>query len=204
MLTLLDPPESPLLTLAEVKEALKIDSADEDNYTYTLIDAVTQYLDGRDGILGRCLRPQRWRLDLPEFPFWRTPIVLPLPPTINVEYIDYFDDAGVRVVMSSDTYRVIDGGVSGHKITPVRGGRWPLVANFEPDPDNVSITFRAGYQDLASPANESVPQPIRLAAMLLIGDMFENRADTIAGVTVAQLPNAARALLQSYRLMVRR
>jgi len=198
MLTLLDPPVDPLLTLAETKLFLRVDTDDDDLTILTLINAATARLDGRDGILGRCLRPQVWRWDVHEFPADGYFIRAPLPPTIDVQLIEYYDTTGTRVAWDAASWRVIPGGYNGDIILPNIGVSWPVTLA-ETQPDTVSITFRAGYQDLASPANEAVPEPIRLAAMMLVGDWYENRLNTIVGTSAQELPNAVMNLISTLR-----
>ena len=45
-------------------------------------------------------------------------------------------------------------------------------------------------------ANEA----IRAAVLLIVGHLFANREDVVAGVSVAQLPNGAEWLLQPYKV----
>ncbi|MFA5387050.1 MAG: head-tail connector protein [Candidatus Paceibacterota bacterium] len=193
MLTLLDPPVEPVLTLQEVKDYLRVDHGDDDVLILGLIEAARQRFDGGDGILGRCLRPQVWRLDCQV-----VPNRLPLPPTLEVQEIDYLDTDGTRTVWPSDQYRTILGGRWGGIIVPLQGFDFPSVIASD-DPDIFRVTFRAGYQDLSSPANEPVPEPIRIAMKMLIGDMFENRINTVVGAAVSELPMAISMLIEPYR-----
>ena len=44
-----------------------------------------------------------------------------------------------------------------------------------------------------------VNEAIRAAVLLIVGHLFANREDVVAGVSVAQLPNGAEWLLQPYK-----
>ena len=57
------PPVEPVLTLDEAKEHLRVVHSDEDLLIQSLIDAAVSWLDGWDGVLGRCIMPQTWRID---------------------------------------------------------------------------------------------------------------------------------------------
>ena len=64
MLRLVTAATEPILTLEEAKLHLRVDHDDDDDLIEALVAAVTARLDGRDGILGRCLRAQTWELVL--------------------------------------------------------------------------------------------------------------------------------------------
>ena len=59
------PSETPV-TLADAKAHLRVDHGDEDTLIGALVSAATEYLDGWDGILGRCLVTQTWTLERDE------------------------------------------------------------------------------------------------------------------------------------------
>jgi uncharacterized phiE125 gp8 family phage protein len=217
MLTLIDPPTDQIFTLAEAKAFLRVDVDDDDDLINALIAAATSRLDGASGILGRCLNPQRWRWDLSDFPegvinqwqdlslhhrFVTGALKLPLPPTIEVEQIQYYDTNGTLTTWASTLWRSISGGWHGAIVVPVIGQYWPLTYT-GPLPDKVQVTFRAGYSDTASPSAtvHAIPEAIRLAARLLIGDWYDNRLNTAVGVTIDEYPNAVNALLTPYRVV---
>ena len=61
-------PATQLVSLALAKQHLRIDSTFEDSYITALIDAVTSYLDGYNGILGQSLINQTWQQKCLQFP----------------------------------------------------------------------------------------------------------------------------------------
>ena len=186
-LHLLAGPTEPVITLDEAKLHCRVDGGDEDGRITALIAAATVWLDGRDGFLGRCLKPQSWQAIADRFPC--RAVELPLPPTIAVEAIAYFDPAGTLQTLAASTYRVVEGGFRGATIVPRPDLSWPATAC---ELDAVRITFRAGY--------EAVPEPLRQAMLLMIGDWYENRGNVVVGATVAPLPIAAETLLSAYRI----
>jgi uncharacterized phiE125 gp8 family phage protein len=198
MLTLLDPPVDPLLTLEETKTFLRVDTGDDDTLILGLIAAATARLDGPRSILGRALRPQVWRWDIAALPGDGVPLRIPLPPTIEIQAVEYYDTVGTRATWGATLWRSIAGGANGDWLLPTLYEDWPVVLA-ETQPDTVSITFRAGYQDLASPTNEAVPEPIRLAALMMVGDWYENRLNTLVGTSAVELPNAVMNLIAPYR-----
>lgn len=57
------PPSAPVVTLTDMKEHLRVLHDDEDLMIQSLTDAAVSWLDGWDGVLGRCVMPQTWRID---------------------------------------------------------------------------------------------------------------------------------------------
>lgn len=182
-------PTVELITLAETKAFMRVDTAASDATITQLIAAVTSYLDGEDGIMGRALRPQRWRATMANFPLgW---IDIPLPPTITVDAVSYVDDEGTVTILDPSEYRVVSGGNGVTQISPAYGITWPAFINSEPRPDAVRVDFTAGHQDLSSPANEAVPENVRLAAMMLCRIWYDDAA--------ADVPDSVSSLLAPYR-----
>lgn len=59
------PPIAQVVTLEEMKEHLRLSPGDdhEDLLIQSLIDAAVSWLDGWDGVLGRCIMPQTWQIE---------------------------------------------------------------------------------------------------------------------------------------------
>ena len=81
-LRLVTPPASPPVSLAEAKAFLRVDHDAEDDLIAGIIAAATNLLDGRTGILGRCLEAQTWELAIDRFP--SAEVQLPLGPVVSV------------------------------------------------------------------------------------------------------------------------
>jgi uncharacterized phiE125 gp8 family phage protein len=189
------PPAEDVLTLAEVKAHLRVDDDDEDDLIAGLIATATAQLDGRDGLLGRALATQTWRLTLDAFP---CEIGVPLPPLLAVDAITYLDADGAEQTLPEDQYQVIGlGGTDPVRIRPVYGQTWPSTRC---QPEAVSVQFTAGYVDAeASPAELAVPDPIRTAMLLHVAHLYEHR-EAVASSGLAQLPMGYDALVSSYRV----
>lgn len=192
-LTLVQGPQIPLVSVDECKMQLHVDTSASDTQIESLIEAATAYLDGFGGILGRALRPQTWRLDLPAFPAVACGIELPLPPTIAVSSVSYLDGTtGLEVVLDPTQYRVISGGSRGALIRPAIGiTTWPTP--YAGEPDSVRVVFDAGYQSISSPENDAVPQSIREAAIMLVASWYDRPA-------LEDIPEAVYTLIAPYRL----
>lgn len=55
-------PTDQVISLHEMKEHLRVAHDDEDLMIQSLTDAAVSWLDGWDGVLGRCIMPQTWRI----------------------------------------------------------------------------------------------------------------------------------------------
>lgn len=56
------PPTEPVVTLADIKEHLRVLHDDEDLLIQQLVDTAVSWMDGWGGVLGRCIMPQTWRI----------------------------------------------------------------------------------------------------------------------------------------------
>lgn len=57
---LITPPASPVVSLADLKEYLRVDHAEQDALIASLEASAVSDLDGWNGILGRCILAQTW------------------------------------------------------------------------------------------------------------------------------------------------
>lgn len=72
------PPTAQVVTLEEMKEHLRLLPGDdhEDLLIQSLIDAAVSWLDGWDGVLGRCIMLQTWQIEAADLvAFFRLPDV---------------------------------------------------------------------------------------------------------------------------------
>jgi uncharacterized phiE125 gp8 family phage protein len=206
-LTLIAAPTNLVLTLAEVKAHLRVEDTanDEDALIISLLRAVHERFDGRDGILGRALITQTWELTLDAFPSTRSQalgyrgpgfaadaIVMPLPPLVSVTSIKYTDTAGTEQTFSSASYTV-DITSQPARIVPVYGETWPSTRG---EINAVRVRFVAGY----GADWNAVPVPIKQAMLLVVAHWYEHREDVLVGVPASQLPMGAEALLLPYQV----
>lgn len=155
------------LSLAELKQHLRIDHAYEDATVDLYRFVAMQALDGRDGYLNRAVCTQTWQWELPEFPYGRE-LHFPLPPLQSVTSIQYYDADNALQTFDAANYLVHSSAHVGYvKLIP--SAAWP--ATYERD-NAVKVTFVAGYG-----APRDVPHPIKAAAKLLAARLYANRGD---------------------------
>lgn len=214
---LVSPPEMLPVSLEEAKRHLRVKHSLEDDLIRGLIGAATVHLDGWTGILGRCLVEQIWRQDFDRF---ERCLVLPLGPVISVTSVTWRNAAGQIATVASGSYALRTDAGGRSVVSFDRDFTFPIDLH---ESAAVAVTYRAGYPNIpeipavepgegdppdppgspAIPAQPNIPEPIRIAILLLVGAWYENREETAIGVSVASLPEhiGAHALLSPYRAM---
>lgn len=184
-------PANDPVTLAEVKEHIRVVDDGEDAGIASFIRAATDRLDGRDGSLGCCLITQTWMLTLDSF---TSEIAIPLPPCQSIDAITYVDPDGVTQTLDAGAYQAFGlGSADGAKVRPAYGTSWPAIRN---QPDAVAITFTAGFGD--NPGD--VPEPIRAAIKMRVGHLFANRESvTFGSGFITETPDGADDFTRNFR-----
>lgn len=194
--------EEPVISLEEAKLHLRVDFDDDDSLIEMMISAATDFVDGPGAYLGRAIRDQTWDYYVDEFPSYVAEdpaskyVEIPLPPMKEVVGVFYTDSSGTEQEFSSASYTVDTAHEPGRIILSA-SGNWPtpIVA-----PAAVRIRFRAGYVDITeSPATMEVPESIRAAMFILLGNMYANRESIVIGTTTAQVSLTVEYLLKRYR-----
>lgn len=202
MLHPVTPPAETPVSLVEARAHLRLDATGgpppthpDDAIVTALIAAATGHLDGRDGILGRALVTQQWRLALPAFPERDGPVMLPLPPLQTVQGIEYDTPAGVTETLDPLGYETVTGDWGAGLVRLVDGRRWPITRRIT---DAVRVTFTAGYG-----AASAVPAALKAAILLHVGVLYENReATSAASTTQVAVPFGHQALVSPYRVRI--
>jgi len=190
-LTLVTGPTVEPLHLDEAKNHLRVesDSTADDALIQACVIAARETIEGQ---LGRCLVAQTFDGVLDRFPR-EIELTMPRPPLRSVTHVKYYDADGTLQTWASSKYQVSapDGPTArSGRIVPVTGETWPLARVDQID--NVQIRFVAGY----GTDWNSVPQAIRAAVLLMVGELYERRE---AGSAVAIIANRTYgALLSRY------
>jgi uncharacterized phiE125 gp8 family phage protein len=183
-LALVEPPQVEPVTLADAKMHCRIDHSDEDAYLAGLITAARRWIEN---VCGMALIEQTWEGALDAFP--QGPISVPKYPLSSVTSVTYHPRNGVAT--EAEGYDV-DAWKRPPRIVPHNS--WPSVSLRASS--GVVVRFVAGYG-----ADEGdVPQDIRHAILLLVGQMYAHREPEVIGATVAQVGFTVDALLAPHRL----
>lgn len=166
------PPYTEPVSLAELKEWLRIDDADQDATLLSLARGARDYVEGATG---RQLVAATWRLTLDGWPGSRR-LRLPRAPLVSVGAVSYVDADGATQTWSSSLYRV--------DLTPTLGTVEPAYTEYWPTLRGVSgavnVTFVAGH---AAPFS-----------VVAATDVLTVRGRTVADGDVFRLSNSGGAL----------
>src|SRR5690606_33464031 len=88
------------ITVEEVKQALRIETADDDALLEHEIRAAAAHYEGWTGILGICLAEQIWRQEFDGFGC----LQLPLGPVLSIASVKYRNRQGQIATVDSDEY----------------------------------------------------------------------------------------------------
>jgi uncharacterized phiE125 gp8 family phage protein len=167
-----------VVTLAEAREHLYSCGQYTDNMTLAgMITAARQAIETR---CWRAFLTSTWEYTITEFPWRVWPldvpyITIPNPPLQNIVSLTYVDSTGSYVVMGTTSYGVKTG--TPGLVWPAYGTRWPVARN---QPMAVALRYVAGY-GLADAVNQST----KIAILLMLTHLYENRGDTEAKIPTA-------------------
>lgn len=188
-LTLTTPPADEPVTLDEAKAHLRIELSDssEDTLVESLIVAARRWAEGE---LSASLITQTWKLTLPAFPCDEQPIRLERGPVQSITSLKYLDASNVEQTLNTSKY-LLEPRLRADEVWLTYLSTWPTTVAQR---DAVRIVYVTGYGD----ASTDVPEDIRRAMLLRIGDLYRNREGQIIAVTTAE-NRAMSDLLNAYR-----
>jgi len=176
----------------DVKADLGIASDEivHDRKIETLIQAATALVSGPEGIVGKPLINQTWKLSVIDYDRYDR-IVLPLTPVVSITSIEYYDSTETLQELDTEDFDLF-GDEDNAFIRPKTGITWPSVYD---RPDAIMVTFVAGFG--VSP--DYIPENIKQAIRLLCCHWFENREAVVVGSITSELPMGVEALLNISR-----
>lgn len=175
-------PDALVISVADaaVQHLRTVNGSAEDDYIERLIRAATGMAERRSQ---RAIPPQTRTLVLERFLCSAT-IPLPFPPLIDVERITYVDPDGETQEIDPADYRVTkpEGPTAGPGAVTIASGAWPSTRC---QPDAVTIRYRAGYSDGASPEGADAPLDLVQGILLLVGELYKQRSESVSGLSVS-------------------
>lgn len=176
------------VTLDEAKLHTHVDGNDEDAAITSLIQKATRYAQEYqwDQLISATFEQRMDRFPCGE-------IILAKNPVSSVTSVSYVDSAGTTQTLTVTTDYVTDIYTKPARIVPAYGKSWPTTRGFIND---VTVTYVAGYGSGPS----SVPENVRHAILLLVGQWYANR-EAEGGGQSKTIDFAVKALLDldSYR-----
>lgn len=197
-LKLVTAPANQPITLTDAKAHLVVEHDDHDSLIEIYVAAAVSHVDGPRGFLGRALIDQTWDYYLDAFPgdcSGDLAIKLPLPPLIEVVGLFYSDDNGNETELTEDVDFIVDDVSEPARLIAVAS--WPTAGD---RPNAVRVRFRAGYIDASvSPAEDNVPRGIRAALLLIVGELYGHRTESVDGTISPPASFTVERLLRPFR-----
>lgn len=183
-------PSVRVLSKEVAKAHLRVEGDLEDDLIEALVLAAESRLDGWVGLLGRCMINQTWVASYRGF----TSLALALPfPDVSSVTVRYYDSDGIDREIDDTDFRLIETATT----TAIEWRDGYGLPSLAVRSDAVRVELVAGYGS----EPEDVPEAIRHAIKLLVGGWYENREESVIGVSVTSLPIslAAESLIAPYR-----
>ncbi len=178
------------LSVADVSEYLRLDDSPTDTALISaLITAARQHLEN---YLNRFIAEQTVELALTG---WKDKIDLSAP-LQSVTSVKYLDENGAEQTLNANQY-IVDTYSEPASIYPAYNVTYPNLYDQE---NNVKIRYVVGFTSGSSPDTNPLPDPLKFAMMLIIGDLYANRE--AGGEKAYQVNPTVQNILQFYRLNI--
>lgn len=176
--TLVTPPTTEPITLADAKQQLRITDDASDAVLTRYIRAARQ---AAENVLRYGICTQTWRLDLRS---WAEVITLPMAATLqSITHVKYYDTAGTLQTLSA-TYYTTDTIARPARLVRATGMGWPALQG-DRRTGLIQITYVVGAADVAL-VSESVKHGIRLYLGLLDADRDGTHPDRARAEAAAE------------------
>ena len=176
------------ITVAELKDHLRVTAADEDTYLGTLITAARQHIEDRTG---RALKAATVIAKLHAFPDGCSYIELPRTPLRSVASVAYLDEDGASQTWDAENYSV-DTDAEPGQLWLAYDVDWPTTREVD---NAVTITYGAGYLTAAL-----IPDKIKMACLWAAGWWYEQRLPVNIGNIVNPLRHHLESLIWGARV----
>ncbi len=183
-----DPDDSALLTLDQIKEQCRISHDADDDLLEVLRQSARELCED---YTGRSLMPQTWQRRMDGFPCARV-LRLRYPPLAAVTSIQYIAPDGTLETMPGSDYVVDVAGYRG-RVALAPGASWP--ATQAARIDSVTITYVAGHAD-----TDAVPMRLKQGLLMLINHHYDTRTPIVIGTIAAEVDWTLRALWAPMRV----
>ena len=184
-ISVITPAVAERLTVSEVKSFLRVDSDDEDTLLAVLISAAREMAEKYTRQILMTTTIEEFYDIFPEYTIKDSDIIyLSRGPIQSITSVKYVDTLGDEITITNDKYNT-------DLIS--EPGRIISTAGWYATKDTVNavvVRYVVGYSSASD-----VPAAIKQAMLLLIGEMYEKRIDS-----VKRLPTAAEYLMNPYRV----
>lgn len=185
------PPVNPVLTTAQAKAFMRVDSSTDDSYINNVVTVATKRVED---YLNRSLITQTLTC---YFKSYSNCVYLPNTPVQSVTTVTQISsdnsenvlvvDSGYYVKGVKDKY--LDMGSAGNYL-PAGHSPNDLLAGYA-----LKVTYIAGYGDDST----DIPEPITEAIKRMVLHLYDNRDEIVIGAVVNKIPMGITMLLEPYR-----
>ena len=168
--------------LSDAKKQINIIEDDDDVFIDHLIQVATAYAEEFTGIK---IMPQIWELALDEIEC--STFALGFTPIQSVDSVKYDDESNTEQTLADTEYNTDFVSTDGR----IHSDNWPSTYNKF---NAIRIRMTVGYVNA-----DAVPAPIKHAILMLVSQLYENRENTVVGLSVSEMPYSMRMMLLPYR-----
>ena len=175
-----------ILTTAEAKTHLKVDTTADDTYIDNLVSAATESAQ---------IFTNRYFITTQITQYgdkWDDISTLFKSKVINVVSVKYYDSDNSLQTLATDVW-LSDIAHQPARIALKPNQSFPAIADRI---NAIEVTNKVGYGDTAS----DVPEGIRHAVLLSVGNFYQNREEVVVGRIATELPKSAQYLLEQYKV----
>lgn len=179
---------------ADAKVFLRVTHSEDDAYIDTLTKAARQIIEGW---MGRSFTTQTWKLFFDRWPSGRV-IRLPRPPLNPTPAltVKYYDSITETLTTLSDALYFVDSDTEIGRIKLKDDESFPDLQTDRPNA--VEIQYNGGYGD----AGSAVPEPIRVAIMMLTKYWYDSPDPVIIGTSVVEAPMGVQTIVLDYQIKI--
>ena len=179
---------TPLFTTAEAKDFLKVDTTADDTLIDNLIKAATEscQIYTNQYFLNTVVEQYSDK--------WSEVYTLYKSPVSSITHIKYYDTNDSEQTWASSNY-ILDDVSKPARIGLAVDATLPDLADRI---NAVHVKYTVGY----GTASSDVPDGIKQAVLLTLGNWYENRQTVITGRTATELPLSSQYLLDQYKVQV--
>lgn len=177
-------------TTVEAKAHLRVDFTDDDTYINSLCLAAKETIENYCNL-------KLMDTDIVQYcDIWEETKNLYFSPTLNsgdvsVTSITYYDSDNAQQTWASTEY-IVNKYAAPAEIALEINKTYPSISGRV---GGIAVSYSVG-----TTASADIPDQLKQAALILIGNMYENRQEIIVGRSVGSIPMTARYLMNPYKI----
>ena len=188
---LIVPPTASVMTVAEAKARLAIETTEDDSLIQVMINSAEDFCQQ---YTGRYFLEQTAEYSLDELQIDLKYLEIPSHSATNILLVEYINESNIEVTLSPSLFYIDYDGMP-LRVAPVDS--WPTIR--KKGFNNMTFRVMEGF----GPTSASVPDAIINAVALLVGHQYKNRESVVVGTIAATLPMGVTAFLDKYRVVYR-